>query len=112
MVLASYQGLDGDSYTMESTMTVNDVDFMDMTNIVDGDTSHSTQDLYMSAIIEAMGEDYSDDPEMATMMETMFADMHTEAILVDGMIYMQFTGGMFDAMAEDFGEDAWFTLDL
>ncbi len=112
MVLASYRGLDGGSYTMESTMTVNDIDFMDMTSVVDGKASHATQDLYMSAIIEAMGEDYSDEPEMAAMMEAMFADMHTEAILVDDMIYMQFTGGMFDAMAEDFGEDAWFTLDL
>ncbi|WP_035698655.1 hypothetical protein, partial [Glycomyces tenuis] len=112
MVLASYEGLEGESYTMESSMTVNDLDLMNMTSVVDGEASQASQDLYMSAIIEAMGDDYSDDPEMAEMMESMFADTHTEAILVDDMIYMQFTGGMFDVMAEDFGEDAWFTLDL
>src|SRR5690606_11591229 len=50
--------------------------------------------------------------EMAEMMEAMFADTHSEAIRIDDVIYMQFTGGMFAVMAEDFGEDAWFTLDL
>ncbi|WP_026923011.1 hypothetical protein [Glycomyces arizonensis] len=112
MVLAAYEDLDGSSYTMESTVTVNDLDLMNMSTVVDGESTHSTQDISMSAIIDAMGEDYSEDPEMAEMMESMFADMHTEAILVDKVIYMQFAGGMFDAMSEDFGEDAWFTLDL
>ncbi|MCH7231814.1 hypothetical protein L0U85_13265 [Glycomyces sp. L485] len=111
-VLASYEGLDGGSYKMESSMTIDGIDFMDMTNVVDGDSSQSSQDMYMSAIMEAMGEDFSDDPETAEMMEAMFADMHTETILVEDVIYMQLSGGMFDAMAEDFGEDAWFTIDL
>lgn len=112
VVLASYEGLEDGSYTMESAMTVNDLDFMDMTTTVDGESSHSSQDLYMSAVVEAMGEDYSGDPAMAEMMESMFADMHTEVLLVDEVVYMQFAGGMFEAMAEDFGDDAWFTLDL
>jgi hypothetical protein len=111
-VLASYDRLDSESYTMEATMTVNGFELMDMTNIVDGESSQSSQDLYMSAIVDAMGDDYSDDPEAAEMMESMAADMHTEAILVDDVVYMQLTGGMFDVLAEDFGEDAWFTLDL
>jgi hypothetical protein len=112
MILASYEGLEDESYTMRSTVTVNDLDLMSMTSVVDGEAAHSTQDLYMSAVIEAMGDDYSEEPEMAEMMEAMFADTHSEAILVDDVLYMQFTGGMFEVMAEDFGEDAWFTLDL
>ena len=111
-MLASYEGLDGQSYQMESHMTVNDFDFMDMTMQVEGDASHATQDIYMSAIIDAMGEDFSDDPETAAMMEQMFSDSSTETFVIDDMIYMQFSGGIFDAMAADFGEDAWFTIDL
>lgn len=112
MVLASYEGLGDESYTMESVVTVNDLELMSMSSAVDGEAARSTQDLYMSAVIEAMGDDYSEDPEMAEMMEAMFADTHSEAIRIDDVIYMQFTGGMFAVMAEDFGEDAWFTLDL
>lgn len=112
MVLASYEGLGDESYTMQSTVTVNDLELMNMTSAIDGESAQATQDLYMSAVIEAMGDDYSEDPEMAAMMEAMFADTHSEAVLVDDIVYMQFTGGMFAVMAEDFGEDAWFTLDL
>ncbi|GAB3231718.1 hypothetical protein GCM10027447_27030 [Glycomyces halotolerans] len=111
-VLASYEGLDGESYKMESVMTVDDIDFMNMTNTVDGGAAHASQDIYMSAILEAMGEEMPEDPESAEMMESMFSDMHTESIVVDDVIYMQFSGGLFDLMAEEFGEDAWFTLDL
>ncbi|WP_114149484.1 hypothetical protein [Glycomyces xiaoerkulensis] len=111
-VLASYEGLDSESYKMESSMTVDDIDFMDMTSVSDGESARSSQDMYMSAIMEAMGEDMPDDPEANEMMETMFSDMHSESIIVDDVIYMQFSGGMFAMLAEDFGEDAWFTLDL
>ncbi|GAB4002372.1 hypothetical protein GCM10029992_40370 [Glycomyces albus] len=98
---------------MDSHMTVDDLDFMDMTLRVEGESSHATQDIYMSAIMEAMGEDFSGDPEMEEMMESMFADAHSEAIVIDDVLYMQFAGGgIFESVAEDFGEDAWFTLDL
>lgn len=112
-VLASYEGLEGQSYQMDSHMTIDDLDFIDMTMQVEGESSHATQDIYMSAIMEAMGEDFSGDPETEQMMESMFADVHSEAIVVDDVLYMQFSGGgIFEALTEEFGEGAWFTLDL
>lgn len=112
-VLASYESLDGESYQMDSHMTIDGLDFMDMTMQVEGDSSRATQDIYMSAIMEAMGEDFSGDPEMEEMMESMFADAHSEAIIVDDVLYMQFSGGgIYEALTEEFGEGAWFTLDL
>ena len=112
-VLASVAGLDDSSYKMESNMTVNGLDFMVMTGEYDGDASHASADILMSAMMEASGEDMSSlTPEEQAMMEGMFADMHTETIVVDQVMYMQLSGGMFDTMAESFGEDAWFTADL
>ncbi|GAB3659628.1 hypothetical protein [Glycomyces tarimensis] len=112
LVLASYEGLNEDSYKMESTMTVNDLEFMTMTNSVEGEAMRATQDMQMSVILEATGDDYSSDPEMAEMMEQMFSDTRTESILVDDVLYMQLSGGMFASITEEFGEDAWFTIDL
>lgn len=111
VVLASYDGLAGESYRMEMTMTVNDLDFVEATTVVDGEASRVSQDMYMSVLLEAMGQNLSEDPELAGMMESMFTDMHSETILVDGVAYMQLSGGMF-GMSEQLGEDAWFTADL
>lgn len=109
-VLASVSGLDDSSYKMESNMTVNGLDFMLMTGEYDGDASKASADILMSAIVEASGEQMT--AEEQAMMEGMFSDMHTETIVVDQVMYMQMTGGMYDAAAESFGEDAWFTVDL
>jgi hypothetical protein len=109
-VLASVSGLDDSSYKMESNMTVNGLDFMLMTGEYDGDASQASADILMSAILEASGQEMS--AEEQAMMEGMFTDMHTETIVVDQVMYMQMTGGVYDAAAESFGEDAWFTVDL
>lgn len=111
VVLSSYEDLASQSYQMEMTVTVNGVTFLEATNQVEGEASRSSQDLYLSALMEASGEDLSADPEMAEMMESMFTDVHTETILVDGVVYIQLSGGMMDT-SEEFGEDAWFTTDL
>jgi hypothetical protein len=105
-VQAAVQGLDGDSYKMDSSMTVDGTEFMVMTTTVDGENAQAVGDMYMSAMMEASGE--AVDPAMAEM----FGDMHTESIIVGDTAYLQFTGGMFDAMSEEYGEDAWFTIDL
>jgi hypothetical protein len=110
-VLASYDGLAADSYTMEMTVTVNDLDFLDATSLVEGEASRISQDLHLSAILEATGQDLSD-PEIAEMMESALSDMHTETIVVDGVAYLQLSGGALGASSEEFGEDAWFTVDL
>lgn len=109
-VLASVTGLDDSSYKMESNMTVNGLDFMVMTGEYDGDASKASADILMSAMLDAAGDEMTD--EDRAMMESMFGDMHTETIVVDQTMYMQMSGGMFDAMAESYGEDAWFTMDL
>lgn len=109
-VLASVESLGDSSYKMESTMTVNGQEFMTMTGAYEGENSQASADILMSAMMEASGEEMS--PEDQAMMGDMFGDMHTETIVVDQVLYMQMTGGMFDAMAESYGEDAWFTMDL
>lgn len=112
-VLASYEGLEGESYQMRSEMTINGVDFMEMVQEVEGEAVQVSQDMFMSAMLEVMGEELpQDDPEAAEAMQAMFSDMHTETIIVDDTVYLQFSGGMFDAMAEQYGADAWFTADL
>lgn len=115
VVLASFNDLAADSYTLETSMTVNGVDFLQSTSVHDGESSMVSQDMYMSALLDAAGDDYSDDlaedPDMAEMMETLFADSHTETVLVEGVVYMQFSGGIM-AASDEFGEDAWFTVDL
>lgn len=112
MVRASFDGLHGDSYQMDSLMTVNGLDFMVMTSAVEGDSTKASVDMFMSAILEASGEDLSGDPETAEMMEALFADMHTETIVAEGTAYVQITGGMYDTIADTYGEDVWFTMDL
>jgi hypothetical protein len=109
-VLASVENLDASSYKMESNMTVNGLDFMVMTAEYDGESSKASADILMSAMMEASGETMT--AEEQAMMESMFGDMHTETVVADQVMYMQLSGGMFDAMAESFGEDAWFTVDL
>lgn len=109
-VLASVEGLDDSSYKMESTMTIDGTEFMDMTGSYEGDSSQAGADIFMSAMMEASGETMTAEEE--AMMGGMLEDMHTETVVVDQVMYMQLTGGMFDAMAESFGEDAWFTVDL
>lgn len=111
-VRASFDNLSADSYQLESVMTVNGLDFMVMSSSVEGDKAKSSQDILMSAILEASGEDLGSDPAMAEMMEALFADMHTETIMVDATVYLQISGGMYDAIADTYGEDAWFTVDL
>lgn len=109
-VLASVEGLDASSYKMESTMTVDGTEFMAMTGSYEGESSQASADIFMSAMMEASGETMTAEEE--AMMGDMFGDMHTETIVVDQVMYMQMSGGMFDAMAESYGEDAWFTMDL
>ncbi|MCD0444905.1 hypothetical protein LO763_14905 [Glycomyces sp. A-F 0318] len=109
-VLASVEGLNDSSYKMESTMTVNDLEYMIATGTYAGENSQASVDILMSALMEASGEEFT--AEEAEMMSSMFGDMHTETVVVDKVLYMQMSGGMFDAMAEDFGENAWFTMDL
>lgn len=111
VVLASYTGLESESYRMDTVVTINELAFLDMTNTVEGESSHSSQDLNMGVLMEAMGEDISEMPEMAEFMEAMFSDTHTETIIVDGVAYLQISGGMLD-MSEQYGEDAWFSVDL
>lgn len=112
MVLASFDSLQSESYMMETTMTVDGATFLRSTDMVDGQSGHSTQDLYMSALLEAAGEEVPDDPELDAMLGSMFSDMHTETVFLDGVVYMQLSGGMFGMMTEELGEDVWFTLDL
>lgn len=109
-VLASVEGLNDSSYKMESTMTVNGLDYMVSTGTYAGEDSQASIDILMSALMEASGQEFT--AEEAEMMGSMFGDMHTETIVVDKVLYMQMSGGMFDTMAEDFGENAWFTMDL
>lgn len=105
-VAAAFQGLSDDSYKMESTMTVNGAEFVSMTTTVDGENAQSTGDILMSAMAEASGE------EMDPAMAALFGDMHTETIVIGETAYMQITGGMFDGMTEQYGEDVWFTADI
>ena len=111
VILSSYEGLAGESYRMEMTMTVNGIDFLSGTSLVEGEASQVSQDMYMSALLEASGEDFSEDPEAAEMLESLFTDIHSEMIVIDDVVYVQFIGGMLDT-SEAFGEDAWFTTDL
>ncbi|MEU5874424.1 hypothetical protein AB0A73_23045 [Glycomyces sp. NPDC047369] len=105
-VAAAFTGLDDDSYVMESSMTVSGTEFVTMTTTVDGENAKAVGDISMSAMAEASGEEI--DPSMASL----FGDMHSESIIVGDTAYMQFSGGMFDGMAEQYGDDAWFTLDM
>jgi hypothetical protein len=109
-VLASVENLNGSSYKMESTMTVDGVDFMAMTGMYEGENSQASADIFMGAMMEASGETMTAEEE--AMMGGLLGDMHTETVVVDKVMYMQMSGGMFDAMAESYGEDAWFTMDL
>lgn len=105
-LLASVENLNSDSYKMEASMTIDGAEFMAMTGAYEGENSKASADIFMSAMMEASGE------EVPPEMEAMFGDMHTETVVVDNTMYMQMSGGMFDAMAESYGEDAWFTTDL
>lgn len=109
-VLASVENLNASSYQMASTMTIDGTEFMSMTASYEGENSHASADIFMSAMLSAFGEDLS--AEDQAMMGDMFGDMHSETIVVDNVLYMQMSGGMYDAMAESYGEDAWFTTDL
>ncbi|MEU6250626.1 hypothetical protein [Glycomyces sp. NPDC047010] len=105
-VAAAFSGLDNDSYKMESTMTIDGAEFVAMTTMVEGDNAASSGDILMSAMAEASGEEI--DPSMAAL----FGDMHTETIVIGDTAYLQFSGGMFDGMADEYGDDAWFTMDI
>jgi hypothetical protein len=108
-ILASYGNLADESYVMEGTVSVDGITFMDMSSTVSGERSRAVQDLHMGALLEAMGEEIpADNPALAEL----FADMHTESIFVDGVVYMQMSGGMLDTFAAEYGEDVWFTLDV
>jgi hypothetical protein len=109
-ILASVENLNASSYQMDASMTVDGIEFMDMTGAYEGENSKASADIFMSAMMEASGETMTAEEE--AMMGGMLDDMHTETVVVDQVMYMQFTGGMFDAMAESYGEDAWFTMDL
>ncbi|RRS00684.1 hypothetical protein [Glycomyces terrestris] len=105
-VAAAFQGLSDDSYKMESTMTLNGTEFVAMTTTVDGENAQASGDVFMSAMAEASGEEL--DPSMAGL----FADMHMETVVIGDTAYLQITGGMFDGMADEYGADAWFTVDI
>ncbi|QSB16834.1 hypothetical protein JQS43_11415 [Natronosporangium hydrolyticum] len=110
VLLASYSSLESESYQMESVVTMNGIDFLEMSTVVEGESSQSSQSVFMSAILDAAGEDLSGEPELAGM-EAMFSDMHTTTIVVAGTVYMQMSGSLVDT-TEAYGEDAWFTIDL
>lgn len=113
VVLASYDELEGESYQMRSELTVDGVDFMEMVQEVEGESLRATQDMYMSAMLELMVDEIpQDDPKAAEAMEAMFSDMHTEMVVVDDVAYLQFSGGVFDSLAEEFGADAWFSAEF
>jgi hypothetical protein len=109
-ILASVENLNAESYKMESSMTVDGTEFMAMTGMYGGDNSQAGADIFMSAMLEASGEELT--AEDQELMGDMFGDMHTETIVVDKVMYMQLSGGMYDGMADAYGEDAWFTMDL
>ena len=108
VVLASVEGLDDTSYKIESTMTLNGLDYITSAGTFDGENAQVTYDLDSVAL--AAAEDLT--PEEIEMANAMFEDIHTETIVVDKVVYMQMSGDIFDAMAEEFGEDAWFAKDL
>jgi hypothetical protein len=118
VVLASYEDLDDGSYTMESTMLMNDILFVEATSVVaDGNRSRASQDLYLSVFLDAAGaqlggEQFGADAETSELYQSMFDDAHTEAILVDDILYLQLSGGMFEMMAGEYGSGTWFTIDL
>ncbi|MDN3239331.1 hypothetical protein [Glycomyces tritici] len=109
-ILASVENLSASSYQMDASMTIDGTEFMAMTGAYEGENSKASADIFMSAMMEASGETMTAEEE--AMMGGMLDDMHTETVVFDKVMYMQFTGGMFDAMAESYGEDAWFTMDL
>lgn len=109
-ILASVENLNASSYQMEATMTLDGTEFMAMTGAYEGENSRASADIFMSAMMAASGETMTAEEE--AMMGGMLEDMHTETVVVDQIMYMQMTGGMFTAMSESYGEDAWFTLDL
>lgn len=111
-VLASFQNLSSQSYKMESTVSVNDIEFVTSTSLVNGDAMHTSQDMHMSAMLEVAGQGLPQDPALRDMMGQMFQDTHTESILVDGVYYFQLTGGMYSSLTEQYGPDAWFTVDV
>src|SRR5690606_26364663 len=82
-VIAAYDGLADEPFTIKTSLEVNELDFIDQSTMVDGDSRTTTQDTYMSVIHEISGSDYSDDPEMAELMKSQFADLQMEAIVVD-----------------------------
>lgn len=111
-VIAAYDGLADEPFTIKTSLEVNELDFIDQSTMVDGDSRRTTQDTYMSVIHEISGSDYSDDPEMAELMKSQFADLQMEAIVVDEIAYMYHANDGYDSLAEEFGEDAWFSVDV
>lgn len=112
VVLASYEDLRGQSYTMESIITINGVPFVESTSEVNSDGSRTSQDMRLSALLDLVGDEMAQDPALADMMALMFSDVHTESILVDGVLYMQMSGGVYAAIDAQYGPDAWFTIDI
>jgi len=109
-VLASIEDLDDSSYKMESTVAMNGLEYMAMTGTYDGENSQASADIFMSTLMELSGEELTAEEQEA--MEAMFGDMHTETVVIGDVLFMQMSGGMFDAMAETYGDDAWFTMEL
>jgi hypothetical protein len=106
-LLASVDGLGDDSYTLESTMTLNGMDYLVFIETQDGDARRTSNDLYWSILPDAMGLT----EEEASYMGDFFTDSHTEMITVGDTVYVQYSGSDDAAIAEEFGADAWFTKD-
>lgn len=118
VVLASYEDLEGESYTMAATATIDGIDFLAATHQVAGDAARTSQHLYLSALLPLPPAERGGRPALPEVppvlaeLESLLTDLHTESILVDEVLYLQATGGRFDSLADQFGPDAWFTLDL
>jgi hypothetical protein len=107
-VAASVENLGEASYKMESSMTLNGFDFITFTETFEDGLHQSSSDMLWSIIPEATGLT----EEEAAFMGDFFTDSHTETITTEDTVYFQFTDENLDAIIAEYGEDAWFTVDL
>ena len=56
-ILASVENLNAESYAMEASMTIDGAEFMAMTGAYEGENSKASADIFMSAMMEASGEE-------------------------------------------------------
>jgi hypothetical protein len=107
-VAASVADLGEGSYKMESNVTLNGFDFITFTEIHEDGRKQTWNDMLWSVIPEATG--LTD--EEAAYMGDFFTDSHTEAVMTEDTVYFQFANEHLDEIVAEYGEDAWFTVDL